>query len=232
MSTKTNKKEILEKIAESPVKFIALGILTGGVYTLLHLYKNQDRYNSLTDKNQPTIPDWMFYISFATMFISGIIAIVMNFAFDDISKLLSFALFWDGSSNVSDLAMSCLLTSIKGVKTYNVLNILYSNIMYIDGILFTIIAFKIRKVLISYTKNDLNQDLKMNGFLTFLFNIFYVNHKINQIVSGNISGNQNSNNVPQDDITSQLEKLNDLKEKGILSQDEFDNKKQELLAKM
>ncbi len=36
--------------------------------------------------------------------------------------------------------------------------------------------------------------------------------------------------APQDDLTAQLEQLNDLKNKGILTQDEFDAKKKQLLG--
>lgn len=36
--------------------------------------------------------------------------------------------------------------------------------------------------------------------------------------------------APQDDLTSQLEQLNDLKNKGILTQEEFDAKKKQLLG--
>lgn len=36
--------------------------------------------------------------------------------------------------------------------------------------------------------------------------------------------------APQDDLTTQLEQLNDLKNKGILTQEEFDAKKKQLLG--
>jgi hypothetical protein len=36
--------------------------------------------------------------------------------------------------------------------------------------------------------------------------------------------------TPQDDLTAQLEQLNDLKNKGILTQEEFDAKKKQLLG--
>jgi membrane protease subunit (stomatin/prohibitin family) len=36
--------------------------------------------------------------------------------------------------------------------------------------------------------------------------------------------------APQDDLTAQLEQLNDLKNKGILTQSEFDAKKKQLLG--
>jgi hypothetical protein len=36
--------------------------------------------------------------------------------------------------------------------------------------------------------------------------------------------------APQDDLTAQLEQLNDLKNKGILTQEEFDAKKKQLLG--
>ena len=36
--------------------------------------------------------------------------------------------------------------------------------------------------------------------------------------------------APQDDMTTQLEQLNDLKNKGILTQEEFDAKKKQILG--
>ncbi len=36
--------------------------------------------------------------------------------------------------------------------------------------------------------------------------------------------------APQDDMTAQLEQLNDLKNKGILTQEEFDAKKKQILG--
>lgn len=36
--------------------------------------------------------------------------------------------------------------------------------------------------------------------------------------------------APQDDITAELEKLNDLKEKGLITQEDFDAKKKQLLG--
>ncbi len=199
---KQEKKDILVKIAESPVLFIVLGIITLGGYLHLHIYKNQDNYNALSDEGE-VVPNWMIFSSLAAYVLSGLILLIR------------------------DLFMSSMTLS-----NFNKLHTISNNVLLIVGIFMVIIAFKMKTILTNYTQNKLNKDLKMNGFLTVLFNIFYVNHKINQIVSGNIPGNQNSNNVPQDDITSQLEKLNDLKEKGILSQDEFNAKKQELLAKM
>ena len=44
--------------------------------------------------------------------------------------------------------------------------------------------------------------------------------------------NQGSSNSTQDDIPSQIKKLSDLKDSGILTEEEFESKKQELLKKM
>jgi membrane protease subunit (stomatin/prohibitin family) len=41
---------------------------------------------------------------------------------------------------------------------------------------------------------------------------------------------QNQAAAPQDDMTAQLEQLNDLKNKGILTQEEFDAKKKQILG--
>jgi len=44
--------------------------------------------------------------------------------------------------------------------------------------------------------------------------------------------NKKTSILSQDDIPSQIKKLSDLKDSGILTEEEFENKKQELLKKM
>ena len=63
----------------------------------------------------------------------------------------------------------------------------------------------------------------VNGFIEYISN----NMGTSDSKSSN-GTNQNESN----DIPSQIEKLSNLKEKGILTEEEFDSKKQELLAKI
>jgi len=63
----------------------------------------------------------------------------------------------------------------------------------------------------------------VNGFIEYISN------------NMDTSGSKNSTAIDQNesnDIPSQIEKLSNLKEKGILTEEEFDSKKQELLAKI
>ncbi len=213
-----NKKQILEEIKESQAKLIILTILTGGIYFVLQLYKNQDKYNALNDGDNKVIPDWIFYVFFATLLITGLCGFGMNNSFDGIITSVN-------SMNRGGAK--------RNYETYQALSIISTFVTVLGSILWIITAFKIKSALEDYTRKELNQELGANAFLTFLFTIFYINHKVNQIVSGNLTGVPTSNNNSgTDDISSQLEKLADLKEKGILSQEEFDTKKQELLSKI
>lgn len=60
----------------------------------------------------------------------------------------------------------------------------------------------------------------------------YVNSKIGHSESNNIQANQNENDILKLDIPRLIQKLTELKDKGILSEDEFNSKKGELLAKI
>jgi hypothetical protein len=55
----------------------------------------------------------------------------------------------------------------------------------------------------------------------------YLNSKIGRSASNNIQANRIENDIP-----SQIQKTTDLKDKGILSEDEFNSKKIEFFAKM
>jgi hypothetical protein len=57
----------------------------------------------------------------------------------------------------------------------------------------------------------------------------YVNEKLN---SAKEKSSNESTNTNEEDIPSQIQKLADLKEKGLLTEEEFENKKSELLNKM
>ena len=53
---------------------------------------------------------------------------------------------------------------------------------------------------------------------------------IEQQTQGQGQSEEGAQATPQDDLTAQLEQLNDLKNKGILTQEEFDAKKKQLLG--
>jgi len=234
LKMKQDQKVILGKIAEPSLKLIILGVLTGGGYLLLHLYKNQDNYNDLSnDKNDKIIHSWMIYTTLGIYIISGI-GVILGDAYitSAVEHLILIAQTIENGSGDSWFAQSLAHKAVFEIDAHEMINILMVKLNYLVGILLIIIAFKIRKLLQIYTKSELNKDLKMNGFLIFFLTIFYTNYKMNKIITGNIIDKQNINNSPNNDITEQLEKINDLKVKGILSQDEFDKKKKDLLDKL
>lgn len=85
------------------------------------------------------------------------------------------------------------------------------------GISLIILAFKMKAAL------EEKMQRPLNGFLTFFFNIFYINHVIDNFdkVPATVKAAVN---------TDDLEKYAELLQKGILSQDEFDAKKKEILG--
>ena len=56
--------------------------------------------------------------------------------------------------------------------------------------------------------------------------------KFLEYVRNNIGKNSSSKSAPKTDIPTQIRKLAELKEQGILTEEEFKSKKSELLAKM
>ena len=50
-----------------------------------------------------------------------------------------------------------------------------------SGVLYVVWAFRAKKALQEYALNEHKTDLRMNGFYTFLFNIFYINYCINDL---------------------------------------------------
>jgi hypothetical protein len=62
--------------------------------------------------------------------------------------------------------------------------------------------------------------------------LLYIDELLNNLFQKDSSNNQNSITDNSNDIPLQIEKLAALKEKGIISEDEFNIKKKELLDKM
>lgn len=52
---------------------------------------------------------------------------------------------------------------------------------FIVGVLYIVLAFKMKKNLENYCLNEYKIDLNMNGFYTFLFTILYINYIINEM---------------------------------------------------
>ncbi len=49
------------------------------------------------------------------------------------------------------------------------------------GVLYIVWAFRAKKALQEYALTEYKIDLKMNGFYTFIFNIYYINSCINDL---------------------------------------------------
>ena len=62
--------------------------------------------------------------------------------------------------------------------------------------------------------------------------LLYIDELLNNLFQKDSNTNQNSVTNNSNDIPLQIEKLANLKEKGIISEDEFNSKKKELLDKM
>lgn len=70
------------------------------------------------------------------------------------------------------------------------------------SVLYIVWAFRARKALQEYALNEHRIDLRMNGFYTFIFHIYYINYCINdlpemqrkqQILAGQVDGLKNGN---------------------------------------
>lgn len=62
-----------------------------------------------------------------------------------------------------------------------VLGIIGGILSIASGILYIVWAFRARKALQEYALNEHKIDLRMNGFYTFLFNVYYINYCINDL---------------------------------------------------
>ena len=87
---------------------------------------------------------------------------------------------------------------------------------FVSGVLIIVLAFKAKTALEEFSGK------KMNPFATFFFTFFYINYFLN-----NHDNAASVSNAPTN--VEQIEKLADMLQKGIITQDEFDAKKKELL---
>ena len=93
------------------------------------------------------------------------------------------------------------------------------------AVLFIAMAFKMARVLEDHIRGELQVAKHFNSFYLVIFNIFYINYIIQHLDEiEQESGIRDGNNLDQ------LEKLAQLKEKGVLSDEEFQAQKAKLLA--
>lgn len=96
-------------------------------------------------------------------------------------------------------------------------------------ILFIVMAFRMAHVLEEHIRNELQVVKHFNAFYLVIFNIFYINYIIQDLDQIEQESNRRHNQT-QNDSLAQLEKLAELKGKGVLSDEEFQTQKAKLLS--
>ena len=120
----------------------------------------------------------------------------------------------------------------------------FSNLLgfvsFISGI---VISFKMKDILKEFSDNN-EMIISYNWFLTFFLNIMYINYKINEnidyIAQNSIvdkeetptSDKETTSEKTPESPEDRLQKLADVKEKGLINEDEFNSKKEEILKEM
>ena len=106
-----------------------------------------------------------------------------------------------------------------------------------------VIAFQMKKVLEEFSVNN-EMKISYNGFLTFLLSFMYINYKLNEnidYINQNSIGDKEESTTSDKEITSEktpespedrLQKLAEMKEKGLINEDDFNSKKELILKEM
>jgi len=113
----------------------------------------------------------------------------------------------------------------------------------ISFVLMVVIAFQMKKVLEEFSVNN-EMKISYNGFLTFLLSFMYINYKLNENIdhiAQNSIVDKEETTTSDKEITSEktpespedrLQKLAEMKEKGLINEDEFNSKKEVILKEM
>ena len=113
----------------------------------------------------------------------------------------------------------------------------------ISFVLMVVIAFQMKKVLEEFSVNN-EMKISYNGFLTFLLSFIYINYKLNEnidYIAQNSIVDKEETTTSDKEITSEktpespedrLQKLAEMKEKGLINEDEFNSKKEVILKEM
>ena len=113
----------------------------------------------------------------------------------------------------------------------------------ISVVLMVVIAFQMKKVLEEFSVNN-EMKISYNGFLTFLLSFIYINYKLNEnidYIAQNSIVDKEETTTSDKEITSEktpespedrLQKLAEMKEKGLINEDEFNSKKEVILKEM
>ena len=115
------------------------------------------------------------------------------------------------------------------------------NVIYF--VLWIVISFQMKNVLKEFSdKNEMK--ISYNGFFTFLLTFMYINYKLNEnidYIAQNSIVDKEETTTSDKEITSEktpespedrLQKLAEMKEKGLINEDEFNSKKEVILKEM
>ena len=113
----------------------------------------------------------------------------------------------------------------------------------ISVVLMIVIAFQMKKVLKEFSDNN-EMKIPYNGFFTFLLSFTYINYKLNEnidYINQNSIVDKEESTTSDKETTSEktpespgdkLQKLTEMKEKGLINEDDFNSKKELILKEM
>ena len=196
------------------ILYLIFGIITLGFYEYFWIFSRKKALNKISESkvsgSLPIIFVIIGILAFGLGFYSGVL----------------------GTGNVFDRERGKSFTE-------------YANICLIVSIIFrVVIAFSMKKVLKEFSDNN-EMNISYNGFLTFFLNFVYINYKVNEnidsIAQNKIVDKVDTPTSNKEEITSEktpdspedrLKKLADMKEKGLINEDEFNTKKEEILKEI
>jgi hypothetical protein len=209
--------EFKEKLKpENTLLFVVYSILSGSIYSLIWLTEKKRIFEAMSKTGIEVIDK--------TLIIAAAIC------YGDIFALLIMAII--------------------GVEEYSHIGQTMFALFYFAGTaILIVIAFKCANVLEKFISSKFKVNLRLNRILLLLFSLFYINYIMNNIdtviekqktlenaitdMSKEPTGNSLGGVPPYvgaEELTSRLERLGMMKEKGILTEEEFAAQKAKLLG--
>jgi len=168
-------------------KLVGLTAATGGLYIFLHLFKVLKPLNKkLKDAINPTVflvAVILFGLGLQISSRAAASAVSANSIVENYrSEFLRYA---DRASYTEIIEQSTMIISQIGdsLDFAWLVNTLAEFLIIGSSIAFIMIAFKMKKALESYTKDELDFDLKLNPVATAFFSIFYINFSIQKLMN-------------------------------------------------
>lgn len=194
------------------ILFIIFTIITLGIYQLFWVFSRTDSLNNITKSKINGALPFFYLLGFILIFGIG---------------------FYEGwvGYGYSESSYSSILPLIQ----------------LLDLVLMWIIAFKMKNILKEFSYNN-DIYIRYNGFLTFLLTFTYINYKINENIDY-ISDPRSLHSIvdkgekPTSDTEAtsdklprgpeeKMQKLSDMKEKGLINEEDYNSKKEEILKGM